>query len=92
MTEKEFWGFLNQRGKVQMLVGNIATGDIAIDAAGEFIRAHALLPKDYDNLSEEEIINMGGSFVSEGYRAKDKRGGSNSFSASGIRYGPSRFY
>jgi len=42
-----------------MLAGSIAASDISKDAVGEFISAHALLPKDYDNLSEEEIVNTG---------------------------------
>jgi hypothetical protein len=72
MTEKEFWGFLEQRGKTNMALGNIATGNIAIDAAGEFINAHALLPKDYDNLTEEEIENVGGLLFQKNIEQKTK--------------------
>jgi len=59
MIEKEFWEFLEKRGKTDMISKSTATGDVAMDAVGEFISGHALLPKDYDNLTEEEIEAIG---------------------------------
>jgi hypothetical protein len=72
MTEKEFWGFLEQRGKTNMVSGSIATGDVAMDAFGEFISGHALLPKDYDNLTAEEIENMGSLLFQKNIEQKTK--------------------
>ena len=72
MTEKEFWGFLEQRGKTNMISGSIATGDVAMDAVGEFISGHALLPKDYDNLTEEEIKDIGGLLFQRNIEQKTK--------------------
>jgi len=59
MTEKEFWQFLEQRGKTSMTSGYTITGGVAMDAVGEYLGGHALLPKDYDNLTKEEIKEIG---------------------------------
>ena len=72
MTEKEFWGFLEQRGKMDMISGSIVTGDIAVDSVGEFMAAHALLPKDYDNLTEENIQDIGGILFQENIQKRTK--------------------
>jgi hypothetical protein len=72
MTEKEFWGFLEQRGKTNMILVNIASGDVAMDVAGEFISGHALLPKDYDNLTEEEIESISGLLFQKNIEQKTK--------------------
>jgi hypothetical protein len=58
MREEEFWGFLEaewRKGRIQMRSGGI--GDFA---GREYLEGHALLPRDYDNLSEETIVRMGG--------------------------------
>ena len=59
MIEKEFWVFLEGRSKTDILSKSTVTGDVVMDAAGKFICGHALLPKDYDNLTEEEIEAIG---------------------------------
>jgi|SRR3989338_9306121 len=72
MTEREFWYFLGQRGKVQILSGSMESESCDINAAGEYMRSHALLPKDYDNLLEEDIINMGQLLFQGGIMRKTK--------------------
>jgi hypothetical protein len=59
MIEKEFWRFLEKRGKTDMMSVSITTGDAAMNAVAGFVSGHALLPKDYDNLTEEEIVAIG---------------------------------
>jgi hypothetical protein len=72
MTEQEFWVFLERRGKIQMLSRNIAIDDHEIDTAAGFINCHALLPKDYDNVSEEEIVNLGDLLFQNNLKQKTK--------------------
>lgn len=55
-----------------MILVNIATEDVTIDAVGEFISGHALLPKDYDNLTEEEIENISGLLLQKNIEQKTK--------------------
>ena len=72
MTEKEFWGFLQTRGRANMLLGSITTGDAAIDAAGEYISGHALLPQDYENLRGEEVEALGSLLFQKNIEQKTK--------------------
>ncbi len=63
MTEKEFWQFLERRwkekGRVPQVSGTIDTPDPELQAHGQYIGGHALLPNDYEKISEEHIIEMG---------------------------------
>ena len=72
MTEKEFWNFLKQKGRVDMMSGSIVTGDVAIDLVGEFLNAHALLPKGFESITEDEIGSIGGLLFQEGLKLKTK--------------------
>lgn len=72
MTEKEFWSFLQQKGKADMMIGSVTTGDAAIDAVGAFINAHALLPKGFESVTEDEIESMGELLFQEGLKIKTK--------------------
>lgn len=59
MTELEFWVFLRQKGKADMLMGSIDSGNGVVQGAAEYINGHMLLPKNYENLSEHEIVSIG---------------------------------
>lgn len=72
MIEKEFWGFLEQRGKINMILVDNVSGDGAVDITEEFISGHALLPKDYDNLTEEEIESISGLLFQKNIEQKTK--------------------
>ena len=72
MTEQEFWGFLEQSGKVEMLSGAIGGASPDMGAAGEYVMGHALLPKDYENLPEECIISIGQLLFQGGVSRKAK--------------------
>ncbi|MCK9432608.1 MAG: hypothetical protein M0R00_06590 [Candidatus Omnitrophica bacterium] len=72
MTEEGFWKFLEGRGKADMVLYSTETGDPDIDAAGEFIRGHALLPEDYNNLTERELEEMGELLFREKVKQKTK--------------------
>jgi len=68
MTEKEFWLFLKKaysKGRAQQYISVRDTGDPQITEAGRYIGSHAILPKDYQNLSNEEIVGMGRLLFSE---------------------------
>ena len=59
MSEQEFWMYLDrllQGGRVQPVIGAIGEADFPGYA---YLQGHALLPKDYDKISEAEIFKMG---------------------------------
>jgi len=59
MNEQEFWDFLEgllERGRAQQVIGVIGCVD---SPANSYLEGHAPLPKDYDKLTEVEIIKMG---------------------------------
>lgn len=59
MNEREFWIFLErlwQKGRAQQLM---CTTDHVDSRAYAYLQGHALLPKEYDGLSGDDIINMG---------------------------------
>jgi hypothetical protein len=72
MTEEDFWKFLEARGKTDMVLYSTETGNADIDEVGEFIRGHALLPKDYSNLTEKDLEEIGELLFREGVRQKTK--------------------
>jgi len=62
MTEKEFWLFLKDavsKGRAEQYIAVRDTGDPQIAEVGRYIGSHAILPKDYQDLSKREIVNMG---------------------------------
>ena len=63
MTEKQFWQFLEKswkdKGRVSQVSGTMDDSDSQMQAAGEYIGGHAILPKDYDRIPKETIIEMG---------------------------------
>ena len=73
MTEKVFFEFLNKRGRADMVLESVSAGDVAIGAAGEFINAHALLPKGYDNLPEDYIVSIGDLLFQKGLELRTKK-------------------
>ena len=76
MTEKEFWKFLETawetKGRVPQVSGSIDNPDPQIQAGGEYLQGHALLPRDYDKISEKEIIKMGNLLFDKGVMLKTK--------------------
>lgn len=62
MTEHEFRIFyegLRKIGRVSQVSGAIDCDDPEANAAGSYIRSHALLPQDYDRIPNDKIIGMG---------------------------------
>jgi len=59
MTEQEFWGFLKVRGRAQMLAGSIDSADPDIQRTQNYLAGHTLLPRDFEHISEEDIIDIG---------------------------------
>jgi len=75
MTEKEFWHFLERawkKGRVSQVSGIIDSPDAEMQTAGEYIGGHALLPKDYDKITEEEIVRISKLLFKKGVRHKTK--------------------
>ena len=55
MTEQEFWEFLEklqEKGMAQQYSGVVECGGFPVPA---YLSGHALLPKDYDKLSPEDV-------------------------------------
>lgn len=62
MTEQEFWLFLEglwKGGRVKQLAVTIDQTDFQTQPVGEYIRGHALLPKDYDKICLGDIVKIG---------------------------------
>ena len=62
MNEREFWNFLESlqgNGRAKVVAGSIDAGKENIDAAGDYMTGHALLPADHDSLSRETIDSIG---------------------------------
>ncbi|MEA3369000.1 MAG: hypothetical protein U9Q24_01385 [Candidatus Ratteibacteria bacterium] len=62
MTEKEFWIFLNDalaKGRTPQVSKVMDSDDPQLKAAGKFIGGHSLLPKDYDKIAIDKIIEIG---------------------------------
>lgn len=76
MTEKEFWTFLenawaaNGRESQFLMAGN--ANDPRVQKTVEYIKAHSLLPKDYNKVSKDKIIQMGGLLLDKNAGAKTK--------------------
>ena len=59
MSENEFWGFLeklSEKGRAQQVIGAIGCTDSPVY---DYMQGHAVLPKDYDQIREGNIIKMG---------------------------------
>jgi hypothetical protein len=59
MTEQEFWLFLERlwkNGRAAQVTGVIDYIDFQTQPEGDYIRGHALLPKDYDKICSADII------------------------------------
>ena len=72
MTEKDFWSFLKQKGRADMMSGSITTGDVVIDAATAYIGGHALLPKNFESITEDEIESLGELLFQKNIELKTK--------------------
>ena len=62
MTEKDFWEFLNtslKKGRIPQVSATTDSDDEELQAQGEFMGGHALLPKDYDKIPKAKITEMG---------------------------------
>ncbi|MBM3255145.1 MAG: hypothetical protein FJZ08_02460 [Candidatus Omnitrophica bacterium] len=61
MTEQEFWSFLERlwtRGRAKQITVTLGHADFQTQPVGDYIRGHALLPKDYEEICTEDIIKM----------------------------------
>jgi len=59
MDEQEFWGFLDGllvKGRASAVIGAIGCVD---SPEYVYLQGHTLLPKDYDKLCAQDIINIG---------------------------------
>lgn len=75
MNEKEFWDLLEsmqKKGRVQMMAGSLETGSESMGTTGSYMTGHALLPAEYDNLSDETIDSMGELLFMEDVATKTK--------------------
>ena len=73
MNEQEFWGFLEElleKGRAQQVIGAIGC---ASSPANAYLQGHAILPRDYDKIGENDIIRMGELLLLKGasYKAKE---------------------
>ncbi|MDP8299144.1 MAG: hypothetical protein P9L88_04500 [Candidatus Tantalella remota] len=62
MNEKNFWQFMEkawEKGRAPMVSGTMDSSDPEMQAAGEYIGGHALLPADHQDIPEEVIEGMG---------------------------------
>ncbi len=62
MSEKDFWEFLNaslRKGRISQVSGTTDSVDEELQAVGDFVGSHALLPKDYDKIPKAKITEMG---------------------------------
>lgn len=64
MTEKAFWAFLNTaiavKGRIDQVSGYMDSNNQNICENSRYIGGHYVLPKGYDRLSEERIVEIGG--------------------------------
>ena len=61
MTEHEFWSFLKKKqnlGKIPQSSGYKDISDPEMRAIGKYFEAHSLLPKNYDQLSFENLVEI----------------------------------
>ena len=61
MIEKGFWEFIKKvwvEGRVSQVSGRIDIQDPDAQNAGGYISGHALLPRDYDKISKENLAKM----------------------------------
>jgi len=62
MNEGEFWGFLNvalAEGRTPQVSGVMDSDDPQLSQAGKFVGGHSLLPKDYDKIPIDKIVEIG---------------------------------
>ena len=62
MTEKEFWLFLEdalERGRESQISFTRDSDIPELREQGRYIGGHSLLPKDYDKISKDKIVEMG---------------------------------
>jgi hypothetical protein len=68
VTEKEFWEFLNQalaKGRTPQISSVRDSDDPQTNSAGKFMSGHSILPKDYDKMPIDKIIQMGELLLSK---------------------------
>jgi len=74
MTEGQFWGFLErmwqEKGREAMMGGMVDNPDPQVQAASHYIMSHALLPRDYDKIPIEVVVNVGKLLLKKGTQRK----------------------
>jgi len=76
MSEREFWQFLEkcyEKGRAEVMTGSIDSASPVLQEAGSYMQGHAILPKDYDNFSQDDILGMGSLLFRRevSYKAKE---------------------
>lgn len=76
MSEREFWQFLEkccETGRADAIIGSVDSDNPTLQAAGNYMQGHALLPRDYDNFRQDDILGMGSLLFRKevSYRAKE---------------------
>lgn len=72
MDEKGFWAFLEnlwQKGRAQQII--CTTDGIGIPEQS-YLQGHALLPKEYNEFSDSDIVKMGRLLFEEQVKLKTK--------------------
>jgi hypothetical protein len=75
MTEKEFWQFMEREwanGRICQISGRIDVDDPRMMKGGEYISGHALLPRNYDKISKNDLEKMGTLLFEKGVTNKTK--------------------
>ena len=76
MNENAFWAFLEkkwEKGRATQVSCNTNNPDPKINAVSQYIcSGHALLPEDYQDLSQQEIIDIGALLFEKGVKTRTK--------------------
>ncbi|MBU0571341.1 MAG: hypothetical protein KJ995_06445 [Candidatus Omnitrophica bacterium] len=75
MTENDFWYYLHaerDKGVAKVMAGGIKLGNDPGDASVDYMTGHSLLPENYDNISQERIIEIGKLLFQADIKTKTK--------------------
>ena len=76
MTEAQFWCFLErmwkEKGREAMMSGMVDNPDPLIQAVSHYIVSHVLLPRDYDKIPVEVVVDMGRLLFEKGRQHKTR--------------------
>lgn len=76
MTEKEFWKFLKkawEKGReAQVSMGPVEYDNPQLEAVGNYLKSHEVLPRDYQAIPGDLIAEMGALLFEQGVSRKAK--------------------